>query len=189
VVSEDKAKLRARMRAARAAIDPGERVRLAGELERRLLELPEMAEAGTILLFYSFGSEVDTSGVAEHVHRAGKRLLLPYLEAGGMEAAEVRPGDPMTPSQYGPKEPGRKVAVEAEDVDLVVTPGLAFDRRGRRLGYGGGYYDRYLARLRPDAVRVGIGFSTQVVDEVPSGPTDELVHLVVTDEEVIDCRR
>lgn len=176
------------MRAARAAIDPQERSRLAAEVERRLLALPEMADAGTVLLFYSFGSEVDTSGVAEHVHRMGKRLLLPYLEAGGMEAAEVRPGDPLAPSTYGPKEPGRRVAVETGDVDLVITPGLAFDRRGRRLGYGGGYYDRYLARLRPDAARVGIGFSTQVVEEVPAGPTDERVHLVVTDAEVIDCR-
>jgi 5-formyltetrahydrofolate cyclo-ligase len=188
-VSEDKEALRARMRAARAAIDPQERSRLATEVERRLLVLPEVAAAGTILLFYSFGSEVDTSGVAQHVHRAGKRLLLPYLEAGGMEAAEVLPGDALTPSTYGPKEPSRRVAVEAEDVDLVITPGLAFDREGHRLGYGGGYYDRYLARLRPDATRVGIGFSMQVLDEVPAGPSDERVHLVVTDAEVIDCRR
>jgi 5-formyltetrahydrofolate cyclo-ligase len=177
------------MRAARAAIDPRDRARLTGELERRLLALPEVAGAGTILLFYSFGSEVETSGVAEHVHRAGRRLLLPYLEAGAIEAAEVRPGDPLTPSTYGPKEPSRRVAVEAGEVDLVITPGLAFDRRGRRLGYGGGYYDRYLARLRPDAVRVGIGFSVQVVDDVPAGRTDERVHMVVTDAEVIDCRR
>jgi 5-formyltetrahydrofolate cyclo-ligase len=73
-------------------------------------------------------------------------------------------------------------------VDLVVTPGLAFDRRGYRVGYGGGFYDRYLARLRPNAARTAIGFSFQVVEEVPADPGDERVHLVVTEAETIDCR-
>jgi 5-formyltetrahydrofolate cyclo-ligase len=70
----------------------------------------------------------------------------------------------------------------------VVTPGLAFDRHGRRLGYGGGHYDRYLARLGPRAVRVGIAFSIQVIEDVPAAPEDERVHVVVTDAGVIDCR-
>jgi 5-formyltetrahydrofolate cyclo-ligase len=66
-----------------------------------------------------------------------------------------------------------------------VTPGLAFDRQGRRLGYGGAYYDRYLTRLEPHAVRIGIGFDEQVVEEVPVEPTDEPVDVIVTDGGVI----
>jgi 5-formyltetrahydrofolate cyclo-ligase len=184
----DKEPLRAQMREVRASIDPEERARMVRAVEEQLAALPEFAAAGTVLLFYSFGSEVGTSGVARRVLGDGKRLLLPFLADEGMEAAEVVLGDELSPTAYGPREPARRVAVNPRKVDLVVTPGLAFDRRGRRLGYGGGHYDRYLARLRPDAVRVGIGFSVQVVDEVPAGPADQRVHLVVTDAEVIDCR-
>ena len=62
------------------------------------------------------------------------------------------------------------MAVDPDEVDLVITPGLAFDRAGHRLGYGGGHYDRYLGRARPEAPRVGIGFPLQLVDEVPVEP-------------------
>jgi 5-formyltetrahydrofolate cyclo-ligase len=73
-------------------------------------------------------------------------------------------------------------------VDLVITPGLAFDRRGHRLGYGGGHYDRYFARLQRSALRVGVGFSIQLVDELPTEPSDRPVDLVVTDAGVHDHR-
>jgi 5-formyltetrahydrofolate cyclo-ligase len=189
-VSRARAKraLRARMRRLREAVTGPERIRLAMELERRLLALPEFERAGTVLLFYSFGSEVPTRGVADHLLAAGKRLLLPYLSEDDMEAAEVLPGEALVQASYGPKEPSRRTAVDPHEVDLVVTPGLAFDRRGYRLGYGRGLYDRYLARLRPAALRIGIGFSLQIVEEVPAGPSDEPVHMVVTDAESIDCR-
>jgi 5-formyltetrahydrofolate cyclo-ligase len=177
------------MRDARAAVAPEERSRLIGAVEVRLFSVPEVHAARTVLLFYAFGSEVGTAGMADRAVRAGKRLLLPYLEGGAMEAAEVLPGDRLVPTDYGPKEPSRRVPVDPGEVDVVVTPGLAFDGVGRRLGYGKGFYDRYLRRLRPEAVRVGIGFSIQMVDEVPADPSDERVHLVVTDAEVIDCRK
>jgi 5-formyltetrahydrofolate cyclo-ligase len=80
------------------------------------------------------------------------------------------------------------VAVDPGEVDVVVTPGLAFDRAGRRLGYGGGHYDRFLDRVEPRALRVGIGFSSQLAEEVPAGPRDRRVQLLVTDAGVIDCR-
>jgi 5-formyltetrahydrofolate cyclo-ligase len=177
------------MRRARRTIPSEERSRLVRAVEDRLFALPELAGAGTVLLFYAFGSEVGTAGMAERAVRGGKRLLLPYLEGGAMEAGEVLPGDRLAPTDYGPKEPSRRVAVDPREVGVVVTPGLAFDRAGRRLGYGKGFYDRYLRRLRSETARVGVGFSIQVVDEVPADPSDERVHLVVTDTEVIDCRK
>jgi 5-formyltetrahydrofolate cyclo-ligase len=189
-VSQARAKraLRVRMRALREAVTGPERTRLTTELERRLLAVPEFAAARTVLLFYSFGSEVPTKGVADRVLAAGKRLLLPYLDEKTMEAAEILPGETLVQTPYGPKEPSRRAAVDPHEVDVVVTPGLAFDRQGHRLGYGRGFYDQYLSRLRPAALRIGIGFSVQVVDEVPAGPSDERVHMVITDAEAIDCR-
>jgi len=76
-----------------------------------------------------------------------------------------------------------------EDIDVAVVPGLAFDRRGHRVGYGGGFYDRFLGRLRPDALTVGICFSVQLVDEVPHGRGDRPVDLVVTEEGLNDESR
>jgi 5-formyltetrahydrofolate cyclo-ligase len=176
------------MRRRRQAVPAAERERLAGRVEETLFALPEVAAAGTILLFYSFGSEVATAGMAERVLAEGKRLLLPYLEDQVMEAAEVRPGDRLVPTSYGPKEPARRISVKPEDVDAVVTPGLAYDRRGHRLGYGAGYYDLYLSRLDPRAVRIGVAFSIQLVDRIPVGPKDVAVDLLVTDRGSFDCR-
>jgi 5-formyltetrahydrofolate cyclo-ligase len=187
--SPEKAALRDRMRRARAAIPPERRVLLAGRIEGRLFALPQIARARTVLLFYSFGTEVPTAGMLERLATEGHRLLLPYLtDRGDMEAAEVLPGHSLVRSGYGPKEPPHRVVVNPAEVDIVVTPGLAFDRSGHRLGYGGGYYDRYLGRLEPHAVRVGIGFAVQLVTEVPSEPGDQRVDLVVTDEEAVDCQ-
>jgi len=181
--------LRDRMRTARAAIPPRLRPELAARMEAHLFGLPEIAAARTVLLFYSFGTEVPTAGMVERLLSEGRRVLLPYLtEQGSMEAAEVLPGESLVHTAYGPKEPPRRVAVDPGEVDVVVTPGLAFDPRGHRLGYGGGHYDRYLERLSPRAVRVGVGFAAQLVAEVPAEPGDERVDLVVTDEGVTDCR-
>ena len=188
MIAEQKAALRDRMRQARTAIDPAERARLPALVEDHLFGLKEFRDAATVLLFYSFGSEVASGGIAAHATAAGKRVLLPYLEGGIMEAAEVDPPHELVPTDYGPKEPSKRTPVDPAGVDLVVAPGLAFDRRGRRLGYGRGYYDRFLDRLRPDTLRVGIAFSIQLVDEVPAGRRDRRVHLVVTDAGIIDCR-
>lgn len=185
---EEKDELRTRMRRLRSSIAPAERSRLADVVEEVLFAVPDVRSARTVLLFYAFGSEVATAGMAERVLRGGARLLLPYLGEAGMEAAEVLPSDRLTASGYGPSEPSRRVPVDPASVDVVVAPGLAFDRLGHRLGYGGGHYDRYLARLGPGALLVGVAFSLQLVDRVPVDEHDRPVDLVVTDDGVIDAR-
>jgi 5-formyltetrahydrofolate cyclo-ligase len=187
--SMTKEEFRTSMRRLRAAIPPAERSRLAELIEEALFGLPDVLGAETILLFYSFGTEVATAGMSERILGSGKRLLLPYLgDEGTMEAAEFRRGDPLEPTSYGPREPGGRIAVNPQMVDVVVTPGLAFDRAGNRLGYGGGHYDRYLKRMGSVAVRVGIAFSVQIVDHVPSDAGDQRVDVIVTDQEVLDLR-
>src|SRR6266508_1552638 len=90
-------------------------------------------------------------------------------------------------SDLGPKEPFSRVPVDPAEVDTVITPGLAFDTHGYRLGYGGGHYDRYLVRLRQESFRVGIAFHLQLVPSVPHGPEDQPLDFVVTEQETIDC--
>jgi 5-formyltetrahydrofolate cyclo-ligase len=70
-------------------------------------------------------------------------------------------------------------------LDLLITPGLAFDHGGFRLGYGGGFYDRFVHRTRAEALRVGIAFSIQIVDEVPHGPSDQRIDRIVTEDRTV----
>jgi 5-formyltetrahydrofolate cyclo-ligase len=181
--------LRVKLRHVRQSIPDEDRPRLVDQIEDAVFSLPGMEQAQTVMLFYSFGSEVGTHGMAARVLGAGKRLLLPFLDDGaGMEAAEVRPGSALAQTSYGPREPEHRVAVNPGEVDVVITPGLGFDRRGHRLGYGGGHYDRYLERMSGEALRVGVAFSVQIVRHVPVEARDQPVDVVVTDTEIINCR-
>lgn len=159
---------------------------MAEQVEERLFSLPVLREAGVVLVFYSFGSEVPTDRIIKRLAEEGRTVLLPFMDGGDMAAAELRPGDALTPTPYGPKEPSHREPIDPARVDVVITPGLAFDRSGHRIGYGGGNYDRFLARLRPHATRIGIAFHVQILPAVPHGPSDEPVHFVVTDREVIE---
>ena len=188
-LSEAKAALRRRMRELRAAIPPEHRAELAARVEEHLFAEPAVREARNVMLFYSFGSEIPTRVMSRRLLAEGRRVLLPYLDAAAMEAGEVRAGEPLTATAYGPKEPAHRVAVDPGQIDVVMTPGLAFDRQGRRLGYGRGYYDRFLRRLSPHALRVAIAFAVQVVDEVPADPGDERVDLIVTEDGIIRCEQ
>jgi 5-formyltetrahydrofolate cyclo-ligase len=184
---ESKAALRARMRAARAALSAEEREAASRRVEERVMALPAVGRARTVLLFASFGSEVATAGMVDRLLAAGKRVLLPFLDGGAMEAAAVEPGEAMVATSYGPREPAGRKAADPGEVDLVIAPGLAFDRSGNRIGYGGAFYDRYLRRIPAMATRIGVGFAVQVVDEVPTAEHDERLDLVVTEAGVIEC--
>jgi 5-formyltetrahydrofolate cyclo-ligase len=186
-VSDLKAALRNRMRAARRAIPDPERAHRSADAARRLFELPALRGLRTVLLFSSFGSEISTAEVVDRLLSEGRRVLLPYLEGRDMRAAELGPGDRLAGSDYGPREPPRRVPVVPAEIDAVIAPGLAFDRHGHRLGYGGGYFDRFLALLGPGPPRVGLCYHEQLIDEVPHGPGDERVDIVITDRETVIC--
>jgi 5-formyltetrahydrofolate cyclo-ligase len=183
-----KAALRARMRQMRVAIPPEERATSAERVMSRLFDVPALRIARTVLSFSSFGSEVPTEEIVRRLRDEDRRVLLPFVEGHDMEAAEASADDSLVATEYGPMEPTVRVAVHPSEVDVVLVPALAFDRLGYRVGYGGGHYDRYLARLGPRAVRVGIAFHAQLVPAVPHGVEDEPVDVLVTEAETVDCR-
>ncbi len=98
------------------------------------------------------------------------------------------PGSPMAATTFGAMEPSSGRVLDPGELDLVVVPGVAFDRSCNRVGYGGGFYDRLLGRMRQDTAAVAVAFALQVVPEVPSGPIDRRVDAVVTELDVIRCR-
>lgn len=182
-----KRELRSRMRDERAAIPEAARVQMASAVEERLFSLPEVRNAGTVMAFSSFGSEISTKDIIARLLESGRRVLLPYVDEAGIEAAEVTLEEPPRATGGGPAEPQTRTPVPPEAIDVVIVPGLAFDPSGFRLGYGGGHYDRFLRRLPDRSLRVGLAFHSQVVDRVPRGSGDERLHLVLTDRETIDC--
>ena len=183
-----KREVRRRVLGLRDGIPPGERQRLARLVTDRFLSLPEVGTAATVMAFWSFGSELPTASLLSELGRRGIRVALPRIVDGELEVHTWKPGDPMSETSFGALEPIDGEAVDPRDVDIVVTPGVAFDRAGGRVGYGGGYYDRFLAEARDEALMAAIAFSVQLVDEpLPVGRFDRRVDLVVTESETIRC--
>lgn len=185
---ERKKALRTRIRAERDALPAAERARGSRKIAGLLFGLTGLREARTVMVFSSFGSEVDTGPIIERLTAEGRHVALPRVEGREMVAAAHSPGDPLTRAPFGAMEPTDSPAIDPAEIDVVLTPGLAFDRRGYRVGYGGGFYDHFLRKTRPQALRVGICFALQLVDEVPNGKKDRRVDVIVTDAEVIRCR-
>ncbi len=192
MVSKRKAELRRRVQEERDALTPEAREARSELVLKRLWSLREFGGAGTVFFFISFRSEVDTVPMIRRALGEGKRVLLPYTIPDNREmvASEVLDFDAdLELGNYDIMEPREESVrpVLPGDIDVIVMPGVAFDRDGRRLGYGGGYYDRFLDRCEPRCLRVAPCFDLQVVEEVPSADHDHRVHVIVTERRIIDC--
>jgi 5-formyltetrahydrofolate cyclo-ligase len=171
--------------AARDALDPASRVAMAEVIAGRALATPEIAGARMVLAFSSFGSEVDTAPLIAGLRAAGTAVVLPRVDGPRLRLHVVEPGDELAPASFGALEPVGGAEVAPSALGAVVTPAVAFDRLGGRVGYGGGFYDRLFDEA-PRVSRVGIAFAVQVVaDPLPAGAFDRRVHVVVTESEVI----
>lgn len=153
--------------------------------------LPEVMAAPSILAFVSIRSEVPTNHLIQTILASGKQLFLPYVDSSGtMRATSVSSVEDLAAGYRDIPEPRTRAAVPIDiaSVGIAIVPGVAFDARGRRLGYGGGYYDTVLAAA-PALFRVGICFEVQVVDEIPMEEHDERIDVLVTETRVIRCPR
>ena len=180
--------LRRAVLAERDAVPEEERSARSEVIIDRFLGLPETAGAETVLAFWSFGSEVDTRPLIARLRSDGRTVALPRIEGNEVAPVVATPETPMTEASFGAMEPADGRALDVAELDLVVVPGLAFDRSCGRVGYGGGYYDRLLGKRRDGVAAIAIAFALQIVDRVPSGAIDRRIDGVVTEVEVIRCR-
>ena len=180
-----KATVRRLVLAGRSRLSADERAAAGRAVADRLADLDEVATAAAVLGFASFGTELPTDPVMAWVLASDRRLLMPYVDGGALRAAEVRSVEELAPGYRGIREPVQRTAIDPGEADVILVPGVAFDSRGRRLGYGGGFYDAFLAGIERRAPRVGLCFDLQIVDEVPADAGDESVDLIVTPERVI----
>lgn len=167
LAAAEKTKIRLHMREIRDALDEETRALKNAAIADRIMSLDEFKAADAVMAYVAFGSEADPEPAMRVAAGEGKRVMIPdffgLLELTGVYASHA----------------------EASDVDLVLIPGIAFDERGYRLGYGGGWYDRFSTKLHGGVKMVGLAFEEQIIPEIPSEPHDLLLDLILTDGRVI----
>ena len=185
----DKKALRAESLAVRAGIDPATATTFAQRLARLGPELAAGHGAGAVSVFWSIGDELPTHPLCTALHAAGLVVGLPVTGRMGTPLTFRRwtPETAMVPGKMDIPEP----PADAEPVvpDLLFVPLAAFDRRGHRIGYGAGFYDRTLAALRAEreVAAIGLAYAAQEVLFVPADDHDEPLDMVVTEKDVIVC--
>jgi len=166
-----KAELRAQVLAQRSALPADQRSAAATLIRDAVLAEPQVQMAGTIAVYYSIGSEPGTHGLVYALHKRGSYVLLPVLRPDGdLDWASYEGPDSMVPGPRGllePGEPPRGVDAVAR-ADAVLVPALAVDGAGRRLGRGGGSYDRALARVGPLVPLIALVYDDELVEHVPA---------------------
>jgi 5-formyltetrahydrofolate cyclo-ligase len=178
---EAKRAIRQRMLAAREAWDPSCGQALAGHVLRQMPPPPRAVVSG----FWPIGREIDIRPLLIALHPRGHRILLPETPKRGnpLIFRLWHPGAVMLPERFGTLRPDGPVSVP----DFLLVPLLAFDRRGHRVGYGAGYYDRTLTAL-PGRPRLGVAYAAQELDAVPTGDYDQRLDAVATERGVIFCK-
>lgn len=181
-IAAEKQELRRALMARRDAMPAAGRDTASAAIMGRLLRMVEIDAAHTVFCFISSGTEVHTHDLLAALHKRGKILLVPKILRGEpMRAVEFRGWDSLEPGTLGILAP-KDSTPYAGTADVVLTPGLGFTPDGRRLGYGKGYYDRWFATHRHGA-RIGVAFQCQLVESLPTSPTDIAVHRVVTEQD------
>jgi 5-formyltetrahydrofolate cyclo-ligase len=177
----DKANLRRRLVAARAAMTDAERATAGRQIRDHVLGMPEVAAAGTVAAYYSVGTEPDTRGLVFALWKRGSYVVLPVLlPDGDLDWASYEGPDSLAPGPRGllqPVEPVRGPGTVAR-ADVVLVPALAVDVSGKRLGRGAGCYDRALARVGGQVPTIGLIYDGELVPSVPAEPHDRVVRAV-----------
>jgi 5-formyltetrahydrofolate cyclo-ligase len=157
---------------------------------RRFMDLPEYEKAGTVMFYVDVRDEVRTRQALPEALASGKRIVVPYCLDGELELFWLENMDELELGMYRILEPKvelRDVAAKRltpTDLDLVMVPGVAFDRNGGRTGHGKGYYDKLLQHARKDAPLVALSFECQLFEEIPAESHDIFMDKVVTEDVV-----
>lgn len=165
----------------------------SARIAEKVKSLPEFAKAGLVMFYLDFRKEVATGELIRYCLDNGKRVVIPITDSKNIRLipSELKdyPGD-LTSGTWGILEPkpDRVRPVEPSELDFVIVPGVSFDDKGNRLGYGGGFYDRFLRQTRPDTVFAALAFELQIRDNVYPEAHDYPVHYVITEDRTIKCR-
>lgn len=152
---------------------------------KRLMQTKEFEQAKTVMIYLHLPHEVDTSELILHCWQMGKLVVVPKVSWEQRHMIPVVINSLETgieKDHIGLRNPLTGVPIPSEDIDLVITPGMGFDLKGNRLGRGGAYYDRFFSHKTMRALKFGLAFHEQVIDEVPTAEHDVKLNCLITDE-------
>lgn len=188
-MKDNKKELRKTILALRSSLTAEEVKAKSNKIVEKLISLKEFEKSSTVMCYVDFRNEVATGCFIGYCLKAGKKAAVPLVvDAGNMIAAEINcPEDDLEPGTFGVMEPKKckLKEINPEEIDIIVVPGAVFDLDKNRIGYGAGFYDRFLPKLRRDCLKVGIAFDIQVVESVPVGEYDVPLELVITESRII----
>ena len=162
----------------------------SNKIKNNLFSLKEFNEAKNIMLYISFNTESDTQKIIrELLNKKEKIIVVPYVIKGDLRLhlSELKNINELEPKTFGILEPKEMYIREfnPDKLDLVIVPGIAFDKKGHRIGYGYGYYDRFLKTIKKKAVKIGLAFDFQLIENIPEEEHDVPMNIVVTDKEIL----
>jgi 5-formyltetrahydrofolate cyclo-ligase len=134
--------------------------------------------------YITFRSEVDTRLIINNALIEGKRVLCPKIMGNNLLIGEIKSFNDLTVGKYGILEPINIISINLEDIDIIIVPGIAFDLKGYRLGYGGGYYDRFLKNLKRP-IKIGLIFDQLIKKELPHTNMDIKMDIIISENRVI----
>ena len=187
----EKKRVREMIRARRSSLAAEDKNKMDKMIMERLIGTDIFRAATKVFTFVSFRNEVDTKWLIGHSLSMGKRVFVPLTmkEHRCLEIREITGMNDLQPGYMGIHEPTESCPIfPLDELNLIIVPGLAFDSKGRRLGYGGGYYDSVLSDLPDSIIKIAPIYSFQLLERIPLDPWDERVDYVVTENEIIDCR-
>lgn len=150
------------------------------QIAQKVAELPEFQSAQKILAYADYNHEVMTGFIIEEAWKQGKEVAVPKVVGQDMVFYKLTDFSQLEKGYFGIPEPARGEIVQWEDA-MMVMPGVAFDKENHRVGYGGGFYDRFLEK-HPQVRRVAVAFEFQMLPEVPTEPTDISPEIIVTEQ-------
>ncbi|MGI6425144.1 MAG: 5-formyltetrahydrofolate cyclo-ligase [Tepidanaerobacteraceae bacterium] len=140
-------------------------------------------KAKLVMFYVDMRNEVMTKGAIEETLSNGKRVVVPRVKKGyGLLAIEIESLAELNPGTFGVLEPPERDEVPLDDIDVVVIPGVVFDKKGYRIGYGGGYYDNFLPKLKVDTKKIALAFEMQLIDSVPAESHDMKMDMIITEK-------
>lgn len=154
-------------------------------IKEKLFSLKRFQDAKIVMFYASFEREVDTREMIKEASIMGKRIALPAISSGdGIKPYFIQDvSQDLYPGYFGIPEPRikEKREVDLREIELIIVPGIVFDRRGYRIGFGRGYYDRFLNSFSCRPFCIGLGFEMQMIDNIPFEPYDARLDMVITD--------
>ena len=161
---------------------------------QKLITMDEVKKAKTIMAYLDFNNEVKTDKLIDTLIYLDKKVLIPItiLKEKKLIPSQIKDlSNELKIGTYGIREPKEEFVrpVDNKEIDLVIVPGVAYDKDGYRLGYGGGFYDRFLQTLRDDAITIGVAFDLQIFDDIPKESHDAQLDYIITETKTIKIKK